>query len=135
MRWLPRLRWAHPNLFVALTVTALFHLVFGLMHLLMPEQFDAPHFRDVFLLLPQWLWGLKGVVIFLAIVYAMWTEKYMVARGALVVGMFFAIARGLLIELAPERVGAGGVVIWLFVAIMHWVQMSEPSTNPITGKE
>lgn len=127
MRLLPPLFRRHPNMVVATTATAFMHLAFGLTHFVQPERYQDEAFVEVYQYIPEWVWGVKGILIWLVMTIGAYTNRWVPAKIALGVGMFFALLRGITLEIGGGAPGAGAV-IWVWVAVIHYVQIAEPAT-------
>lgn len=126
MRLLPPLHRRHPNMVVSVTATAFMHLAFGISHILQPERYTDPSFDATFRYLPEWLWGVKGIIIWLLMTYGAYRNRWICAKVGLGIGMFFALVRGVTLEIGGGEPGAG-LIIWGWVAVVHYVQIAEPA--------
>lgn len=131
---LPPLFRRHPNMVVATTATAFMHLAFGIAHIIQPERFRDEAFDAVFRYLPEWVWGIKGIVIWALMTYGAYRNRWTVAKVALGIGMFFALVRGFTLEIGGGSPGAGAV-LWVWVALIHYVQIAEPATPIVYVKD
>lgn len=114
---------------VATTATAFMHLAFGLSHFIQPERYDDPAFLEVYRYLPEEVWGVKGILIWGLMTYGAYRNRWTVAKVGLGIGMFFALLRGLMLELTglDGAIGAGAIV-WVWIAVIHYVQIAEPAS-------
>lgn len=133
MPFLPPLYKKHRNFFVAYTGLAFFHLGISLMALLWPERYDSPIFSEVYRYIPMWLWAGKGFLIFVLMFVGIYRDDINLGRLGIGLGLFFSLARGVLIELGAAQPGSG-LLVWGFVALIHYVQMAEPDHNPLTQR-
>jgi len=121
---LPPLFRRHPNMVVAVTATAFMHLAFGISHFF-DGRYDDEAFRITFKYLPEWLWGAKGIFIWAIMTFGAYTNRWSLAKAGLSVGMFFALVRAFTLELGGEP--GAGATLWVWVAIIHYVQIAEPA--------
>jgi hypothetical protein len=131
MFW-PRLFRSHPNFFVVYLATALLHLGFAVMNWLTPERFLAPTLDRVYWLMPRPLWAAASFAVWaLLTAGAYW--RFALGRLGLMIGMSLMLLRGVLIELSDNPPGVG-LLVWAFLAVVHYAQLAEPQSNPITSR-
>lgn len=134
MRYLPRLSKTHPNFFVIFFALAVvFHLGMGLAQVLTPDRYFIASLERVYDVAPIRAWGCLNLVCFALMTIGAYWRFDVFARIGLGLGCFFCLSRGLLIELGPGGPG-GGLLVWVPMAVQHWVQMSEPQSNPLTAR-
>lgn len=114
---------------VATTATAFMHLAFGVSHFVQPERYHDPAFTEVYRYIPEWAWGAKGILIWCLMTYGAYTSRWTVAKVGLGIGLFFALLRGVTLELAGLNGAIGaGAIVWVWIAVIHYVQIAEPAT-------
>ena len=131
---LPGLARRHRNFFVAYAGLAWFHLLFGVSYLVDPGRYDVAFIERANRYIPSWAWGWSGVAIWAAMTVAVYREWWMAAKLAIGVGMFFALSRAAMIEASGGANGAAGLT-WLFIALIHFVQMAEPPERVLYAPE
>jgi len=129
---LPPLFRQHPNMVVATTATAFMHLAFGVSHFF-GGRYDGEAFRITFRYMPEWIWGLKGLFIWAIMTLGAYTNRWTLAKVGLGVGMFFALVRALTLEMGGAP--GAGATLWVWVAIIHYVQIAEPTEKVVYVKE
>lgn len=130
---LPKLQRNHPQFFFIFFATAMFHLAVGIQMTIHPDAFNNPSFVEVARVAPIQAWGAAHIATWaLFTLGSYW--NFSVARVGLALGLVLVLARGALIELAPNPAGSS-LFIFLLIAALHYAQAAEPPINPLTRRE
>lgn len=128
MKLWPQLRSTHPNFFVVYAATAFLHLGFAVLNWATPERFAAPSLDRVYWLAPRPAWAAASFTVWALLTVGVYL-RFTLGRLGLMLGMTLMLVRGVLIELSDNPPGVG-LLVWAFIAIVHWTQLAEPQTNP-----
>lgn len=133
-RFIPKLWRTHPNFFIIYFATAcILHLGMGISQLTDAERYSNPAFAKVYEVQPTTVWGVASLAVWLLMTIGAYRNFTCWGRLGLSIGFFLCLSRGLLIELGPGS--GGGLFVWIPLAICHYVQLAEPTINPLTAKE
>lgn len=133
--WLLR---SHPNFFVILAATFVFHAAQAGIGLFGPARsFQSVSLTYVNELASPMTWGIAfGATAAGLAIGGISRRWWHVARLALAWGAIVTGVRAVLIGMAASNLdgtGLTGVPVWVLIATLHLSQAGEPPTNPATG--
>lgn len=133
-RYLPKLYVTHPSFFgIFLIFGVVFNLGVGVSSFTSPERYLAPSLDLVYTLAPLEVWGALHVLVWLLMTLGAYFD-FRIARIGLALGFLLCLVRGVLIEASNANPGAG-IFVWAAMAAQHFVQLIEPTINPITRRD
>lgn len=97
------------------------------------EGYTNIAFAKLYNTAPVFVWATLSLIVFGLMTVGAYYKFHIYGRIGLSLGLFVCLSRGLLIQLAPKSGGA--FFVWFTLSVLHFAQLSEPSTNPLTAKE